>query len=78
MSSVLNLESIDDILLKLDTLYLFKLCIELYRKPLSYLLSLLTLLTLFRASPNGEYSNLTFPTIPDLYRKYSPVYYPIL
>ena len=35
MFSVSNLESIDDISLKLDTLYLLKLCTELYGK--SYL-----------------------------------------
>ena len=51
MFSASNLEPIDYILLKLDTLYLLKLCTELYSKSLLYLLTLLTYNT-FIGNPN--------------------------
>ena len=49
------------------------------------MLCLMTLLTLssifnplFKASPNGEHSNLTFSTTPGLYPKSSPAEYSYL
>ena len=78
MLIVSNVEPIDDIWLKLNTLYLLKLCTELYTKSLSYLTALLPLssfLILFLKPYLMENTHLTFLTTPGLFPNFSSAKY---